>query len=137
MGAALGLPEAAPGADESTEDEEVFVRNTDRSFWVMRMIGYPPLEVPLSQDASSDEDITEFSCGQHTDYGCVTLLLADPTPGALQVLLKDNKTWLNADPLPGCFVVNIGDMIERWTNGVWKSNVHRVVHRGQGYRVSV
>ncbi|ORY08509.1 hypothetical protein BCR34DRAFT_626177 [Clohesyomyces aquaticus] len=137
MGAALGLPEAMKGADESTEDEQIFVRNTDRSFWVMRMIGYPPLETPLSQDAFSDEDITEFSCGQHTDYGCVTLLLADPTPGALQVLLKDNKTWLNADPLPGHFVVNIGDMIERWTNGVWKSNVHRVVHRGQGYRVSV
>ncbi|KAF2261945.1 Clavaminate synthase-like protein [Lojkania enalia] len=133
MGVALNLGPAAPDADQNTENEEVFVRNTDRSFWVMRMIGYPKLQTPLVEG----EDITEFSCGEHTDYGCVTLLLADSTPGALQVLLKDGKTWLNADPIPGAFVVNIGDMIERWTNGKWKSTRHRVIHRGDGYRVSV
>lgn len=133
MGVALDLGKPVPGADNGVEDEEVFVRNTDESFWVMRMIGYPKLDTPLKQG----EDPTEFSCGEHTDYGCVTLLLADPTPGALQVLLKDGKTWLNADPVPGCFVVNIGDMIERWTNGLWKSTRHRVIHRGDGYRVSV
>jgi isopenicillin N synthase-like dioxygenase len=133
MGCALDLGSEAKGADKSTEDERVFVRNTDQSFWVMRLIGYPPLETPLALDKEPDE----FSCGEHTDYGCVTLLLADPTPGALQVLLKDGKTWLNADPVPGAFVVNIGDMIERWTNGMWKSTQHRVVHRGNGYRVSV
>ena len=99
----------------------------------MRLIGYPKLSKPIGPEA----DIAEQSCGEHTDYGCVTLLLADPTPGALQVLLKDGKTWLNADPIPGAFVVNIGDMIERWTNGIWKSTKHRVIHRGEGYRVSV
>ncbi|KAF2116211.1 hypothetical protein BDV96DRAFT_573567 [Lophiotrema nucula] len=134
MGVALNLGPPTPNADQTTEDEEIFVRNTDHSFWVMRMIGYPKLDTPLAEDTS---DITEFSCGEHTDYGCVTLLLADPTPGALQVLLKDGSTWLNADPIPGAFVVNIGDMIERWTNGIWKSNRHRVIHRGNGYRVSV
>lgn len=70
------------------------------------------------------------------DYGCVTLLLADSTKGALQVQLKDGS-WINADPLPGAFVVNIGDMIERWTNGEWKSTNHRVIHRGSNYRISV
>ncbi|KAF2468505.1 Clavaminate synthase-like protein [Lindgomyces ingoldianus] len=134
MGTALDLGAPQPNANTTTEDGDVFVRNTDHSFWVMRMIGYPPLQAPYNPDSS---DVTEFSCGEHTDYGCVTLLLADPTPGALQVLLKDNKTWLNADPIPGHFVVNIGDMIERWTNGIWKSNKHRVIHRGEGYRVSV
>ncbi|KAF2798459.1 naringenin,2-oxoglutarate 3-dioxygenase [Melanomma pulvis-pyrius CBS 109.77] len=129
MGVALdlGTPTGEP-ADKETEDEDVFVRNTDRSFWVMRMIGYPRLETPIEDG---------LSCGEHTDYGCVTLLLADPTPGALQVLLKDGRTWLPADPIPGAFVVNIGDMIERWTNGLWKSTRHRVVHRGDEYRVSV
>lgn len=135
MGQALGLPppDLASTSAATQEDSEVFVRNTDKSFWVMRLIGYPKLDAPISADA----DITELSCGEHTDYGCVTLLLADPTPGALQVLLKDGKTWLNADPLPGAFVVNIGDMIERWTNGIWRSTKHRVIHRGEGYRVSV
>ena len=132
MGQALGLPAPGEGEDEE-EDSEVFVRNTDKSFWVMRLIGYPPLSSPLTADA----DIPSLSCGEHTDYGCVTLLLADPTPGALQVLLKDGKMWIDADPVPGAFVVNIGDMIERWTNGIWKSTKHRVVHRGLGYRVSV
>ncbi|KAF1977322.1 naringenin,2-oxoglutarate 3-dioxygenase [Bimuria novae-zelandiae CBS 107.79] len=135
MGQALDLP--VPGESTSgtgqTEDSEIFVRNTSKSFWVMRLIGYPKLATPINPDA----DLAELSCGEHTDYGCVTLLLADPTLGALQVLLKDGKTWLNADPIPGAFVVNIGDMIEWWTNGLWQSTKHRVIHRGEGYRVSV
>jgi isopenicillin N synthase-like dioxygenase len=106
MGVALGLPPPLLEANASAEDSETFVRKTDRSFWVMRLIGYPKLDTPLAEDAPE----TEFSCGEHTDYGCVTLLLADRTPGALQVLLKDGKMWLNADPVPGAFVVNIGDM---------------------------
>jgi isopenicillin N synthase-like dioxygenase len=132
MGAALNLGWPTQNADRNTEDEEMFVRNCDESFWVMRMIGYPPLTTPHTPGA----DVDQFSCGAHTDYGCVTLLLTDPTPGALQVQLKD-ETWLNADPIPGAFVVNIGDMIERWTNGLWKSTMHRVIHRGQNYRISV
>ena len=138
MGKALKLGEPKNGATKETEDEEIFVRNTDKSFWVMRMIGYPPLEKSNTNKTNSDgeEDLSEFSCGEHTDYGCVTLLLADPTPGALQVKTRDGA-WLNADPIPGAFVVNIGDMIEQWTNGVWKSTRHRVTHRGNGYRVSV
>lgn len=134
MGVALDLGPPVPDANHATEDENVFVRNCDQSFWVMRMIGYPPLPNAHAIDPSSDPD--QFSCGAHTDYGCVTLLHSDSTPSALQVQLKDG-TWLNADPIPGAFVVNIGDMIERWTNGLWKSTMHRVIHKGQGYRVSV
>jgi isopenicillin N synthase-like dioxygenase len=70
------------------------------------------------------------------DYGCVTLLLADSTTGALQVKAKDG-TWITANPIDGAFVVNIGDMMERWTNGLWKSTLHRVIHKGSNYRVSV
>ncbi|KAK3046326.1 hypothetical protein LTS18_013393, partial [Coniosporium uncinatum] len=118
MGMALGL---------EGEDAEVFVEATRRSFWVMRMIGYPPL-----QDGGEEG----VSCGEHTDYGCVTLLLADETKGALKVQRKSGE-WVDADPVEGAFVVNVGDMMERWTNGLWKSTRHRVVHRGGGYRVSV
>jgi isopenicillin N synthase-like dioxygenase len=135
MGVALDLGPSTPNSTPTTEDEEIFVRNCSDSFWVMRMIGYPPLSTPHTPGT----DISQFSCGAHTDYGCVTLLHTDSTPGALQVQLKDG-TWLPADPVPGAFVVNIGDMIERWTNGLWKSTMHRVIHRGNGEggsRVSV
>jgi isopenicillin N synthase-like dioxygenase len=106
MGVALNLPPPIPDSNPLTEDSDIFVRNTEHSFWVMRLIGYPKLTVPIGESAND----AELSCGEHTDYGCVTLLLADRTPGALQVLLKDGKTWLNADPVEGAFVVNIGDM---------------------------
>lgn len=135
MGVALGLPtptSSAATTSTDAEDTEIFVRNCSDSFWVMRMIGYPPLTTPHTPGT----DISQFSCGAHTDYGCVTLLHTDDTPGALQVQLKDG-TWLPAHPIRGAFVVNIGDMIERWTNGLWKSTMHRVIHRGEQYRVSV
>lgn len=110
------------------EDEDVFVKQTTKSFWVMRMIGYPPLP--------SEAPNTGISCGEHTDYGCLTFLLADSTKGALQVQHRSGS-WIDADPIPGAFVVNIGDMIERWTNGLWKSTKHRVIHRGREWRFSV
>lgn len=137
MGAALELGSCAGGSGEDEdEDEHVFARHCESSFWVMRLINYPPLPASVTAaktpgDEGAAQDPGQFSCGAHTDYGCVTLLLTDPTPGALQVQLKDGS-WLAADPIRGAFVVNIGDMIERWTNGIWKSTMHRVIHRGDG-----
>ena len=121
MGDALGLRE-----------REFFVGKSRESFWVMRAIGYPPL--PAAGDGDGGGGI---SCGEHTDYGCLTLLLADETCGALQVQARDGQAWIAADPVEGALVVNIGDMMERWTNSLWRSTRHRVVHRGEGYRVSV
>ncbi len=135
--------------------EEVFVQRTRESFWVVRLIGYPPLppsssssstrnsEGPTDTNNNKDDDVEEdedkegISCGAHTDYGCVTLLLADSTKGALQVQSQNDGTWITADPIPDTFIVNIGDMMQRWTNGLWKSTRHRVIHKGDGYRVSV
>ncbi|MCJ1397439.1 hypothetical protein MMC11_000632 [Xylographa trunciseda] len=122
MGWALGLGE-----------REFFVEKSRESFWVMRAIGYPPL--PKEEGDGGEGGI---SCGEHTDYGCLTLLLADETRGALQVQARGKgERWIAADPVEGALVVNIGDMMERWTNGLWRSTRHRVVHRGDGYRVSV
>ena len=115
------------------DDSEAFVNHTRESFWVLRAIGYPPL--PADEQAEG-----KVSCGAHTDYGCVTLLLADNTKGALQVWLQnegEEGRWVNVDPVPGALVVNVGDMMERWSGGRWKSTRHRVVHRGEGFRVSV
>jgi len=49
----------------------------------------------------------------------------------------DDGMWINADPIEGCIVVNIGEMWEIWSNGLYKSTLHRVVHRGSNYRVSI
>lgn len=81
-----------------------------------------------------------------TDYGCWTLLHADSTPGALQVFLQSadgefeengvRGTWLNADPIENAFVVNVGEMWDVWTNGLYKATLHRVIHKNASYRVS-
>ncbi len=71
---------------------------------------------------------TQLRASQHTDFGALTLLLAEDKPGGLQVLQSDGG-WLNvAPPEPDCYIVNIGDLMARWTNGRWKSTVHRVVN---------
>ncbi|KAI5852544.1 hypothetical protein DFP73DRAFT_533068 [Morchella snyderi] len=106
--------------------EDLFTPHLNSPFWCLRAIGYPPL--PTTSPG--------ISCGAHTDYGCTTFLLADETRGALEVRDKQGG-WIGVDPLKGAYVVNIGDMLEVWTNGLWKSTVHRVVHRGTGFRVSV
>jgi len=62
--------------------------------------------------------------GQHTDYGIVTILLADPVPG-LQVFRVGE--WRDVVPAPGAFVCNIGDMLARWTNDRWTSTLHRTM----------
>jgi len=71
---------------------------------------------------------SQFRASEHTDFGALTLLLTEDKPGGLQVLQRDG-TWLNvAPPEPDCYIVNIGDLMARWTNDHWKSTVHRVVN---------
>ena len=70
-----------------------------------------------------------WGVGEHTDYGLLTLLRQDDV-GGLQV--RSQQGWLDAPPIPGSFVCNIGDMLERLTAGRYRSTPHRVQHsRGQ------
>ena len=82
-----------------------------------------PLHYPPQTGRITERQI---GAGAHTDYGCLTLLHQDAA-GGLQVRRRDG-VWLDAPPLPGSFVVNIGDMMERWSNGVFRSTPHRVVN---------
>lgn len=74
-----------------------------------------------------------FSAGAHTDYGCLTFLMTDGTPG-LQICLEGR--WVAVPHLPGAFVINLGDMLERWTGGLYRSTLHRVVCTGGRERFS-
>ena len=65
-----------------------------------------------------------FGAGAHSDYGMLTILATDGTPG-LQIY--QNGKWINVDPVPDTFIINLGDMLERWTNGLYKSTLHRVL----------
>ncbi|PKK79963.1 Clavaminate synthase-like protein [Rhizophagus irregularis] len=109
-------------------EENYFEKFLEESFWVMRVIGYPDLK------NIADKDRVGVSCGEHT--GDTLIILNDNTKEALQVQTKDGN-WINADPLYGSFVVNIGDMLNIWTNDIYKSTLHRVIHKGDSYRVSV
>jgi len=107
---------------------------TDRSFWCARVIGYPPLGEAAA--AGSEGEIGD-SVGEHTDYGCWTILSPDDTPGALQVRGLDGS-WMTAEPMDNAFVVNLGDMLSVWTQGRFTATPHRVRHTQPGrYRTSI
>lgn len=67
--------------------------------------------------------------GPHSDFGSLTLLLQDDV-GGLEVHDRDTDRWIAVAPLPGMLVINIGDLFERWTNGRYRSSVHRVANQG-------
>ena len=86
-------------------------------------------------DHKSDPEDGVFACGAHTDYGMITLLLTDENAG-LQIRQLDGS-WLDVPPKPQAFVFNLGDMVERWTNGLFRSTLHRVLTTNGAERYSI
>lgn len=94
------------------EHEDFFTKCFSYPISVLRLIHYP------AQKEKSN------GAGVHTDYGCITLLYQDHK-GGLQVQNVDGE-WIDAVPVDGSLVVNIGDLMQRWTNGSYQSTPHRV-----------
>lgn len=82
----------------------------------LRFLHYPAGLLPHSS--------AQLGAGAHTDYGSITLLFQDEV-GGLE-LLRADRTWQLAPPVRGSAVINTGDLMERWTNGRFRSTVHRV-----------
>jgi isopenicillin N synthase-like dioxygenase len=95
-----------------------FAPYTDHSLDVLRMNNYALEPGALELDG----DLTGM--GEHTDYGIVTVLWADQVKG-LQVLGRDGS-WNDVMPADGALLINLGDLMARWTNERWMSTLHRV-----------
>ena len=103
---ALGLP------------DDFFEPKITRPMAQLRLIHYPASEREV-------RDAGTLGVGAHTDYECFTILWQNAA--GLQVQNRSGE-WIEAPPIPGTFIVNIGDMMQRWTNDLFVSTPHRVVN---------
>jgi isopenicillin N synthase-like dioxygenase len=101
---------------------------------IARLLYYPPPKHPLPHSPSTEVE-EQIGLGAHSDYECFTLLLTSTTPGL--EILKPSGQWHIAQHIPDMLIVNVADFLMRWTNGLYKSTVHRVVNRSQEARYSV
>ncbi|MFC0410897.1 isopenicillin N synthase family dioxygenase [Roseomonas elaeocarpi] len=107
---------------------EFFAAHYRKPLQRTQAIYYPP------QPAGSAAD--EFGLAPHTDFGCITLLWQDNN-GGLQVRERQSGDWIEAPPLPGTLVVNVGDLLARWSNDRFASTPHRVLNRSGRERFSI
>jgi isopenicillin N synthase-like dioxygenase len=110
----MRLTALALGIDETFFDDKVH-----RSIGTMRLNYYPRQVRPPLEG--------QLRAGAHTDYGGLTILNGEDVPGGLQVKTRSG-TWVDVRTATDQFVVNIGDLLMRWTNDRWLSNLHRVVN---------
>jgi isopenicillin N synthase-like dioxygenase len=104
-------------------DEAFFDDKVDRSIGTMRLNHYPAQVVAAAPG--------QLRAGAHTDYGGFTILSGEDVGGGLQVRTRGGA-WVDVATEPTVFVVNIGDLLMRWTNDRWLSNLHRVVNPPAG-----
>jgi isopenicillin N synthase-like dioxygenase len=105
---ALGLP------------DDFFLKMVNKAPSQLRLLHYPPNDLPM--------DNTNLGIGAHSDFECFTIL-HQLAPG-LQVMNAADE-WVEAPPIEGSFIVNVGDLMEGWTNGRFKATQHRVVNTGK------
>ena len=108
-------------------ERQFFLRTSSQPMSRAAFTYYPPQDAALGPN--------QFGVGPHTDFGVLTVLCQDEV-GGLQVQHADG-TWFEAPPIPGSLVINVGDLLARWTNGVYRSTPHRVVNTSGRERLSL
>lgn len=106
--------------------DDYFVEYHTHHLGALRGLNYPP--VPTKLDAGRQR------AGAHSDYGSVTILKPDPGVAGLEVRLPSGQ-WIAAPMVSSGFIVNLGDLMARWTNDRWVSTLHRVVEPGTNVAV--
>jgi isopenicillin N synthase-like dioxygenase len=113
--------------------EDHFDPMTTHPGGIARLLYYPKSNNPQPLDPNSKDK--EIGLGAHSDYECFTILLCSSASG-LEILSPEN-VWVPAPAVEGSFIINVADFLMRWTNGVYRSTVHRVVNRTREERYSV
>ncbi|MEM9270545.1 MAG: 2OG-Fe(II) oxygenase family protein, partial [Pseudomonadota bacterium] len=107
--------------------EDFFLRSSDRPLSRASYVYYPAQPAELGAD--------QFGVGPHTDFGVLTVLCQDDV-GGLQVQTVEGD-WVQAPPIPGSLIVNVADLLARWTGGAYTSTPHRVVNSSGRERLSL
>ena len=108
-------------------DETFFVQQCSAPLSRASFVYYPQQPEEMGEE--------QFGVGPHTDFGVLTVLCQDAV-GGLQVEDADGA-WIHAPPIEGTLVVNVGDLLSRWTDGAYKSTPHRVVNSSGKERLSL
>lgn len=106
-------------------DQDYFEPSFENHMSALRVINYP------EQDESPLPG--QLRAGVHTDYGFMTILRSEASPGGLQVRKRSGE-WLDAPSIEGAYVINIADAFMRWTNDEWVSTPHRVANPPSGFK---
>lgn len=93
----------------------------------MKMIRYPSPPATLPG---------QFGVGAHNDFGGVTVLLQQPDKDGLEVWLTEQDEWLAVPAVEDVYVINCGDMVQKWSGGKYKSIRHRVINKARTERLS-
>jgi len=107
--------------------EDFFLPMSGRPMALVRILHYPSQPGPFNE--------AQLGTGEHSDHECFTILCQDEIQ-ALQVRNRRGQ-WIDAAPIRGTFVVNIGDLMSRWTNGIFASTLHRVANFSGRARYSI
>jgi isopenicillin N synthase-like dioxygenase len=99
-------------------ESDYFVEFHTHHLGALRALNYPPI--------GNNSLPGQLRAGAHSDYGSVTILKPDPTVGGLEVQ-HSSGNWISAPAIADAYIVNIGDLLARWTNDRWVSTMHRVV----------
>jgi len=120
-----GLTDALMGVFAAALDleEDFFTSRFQDHNSTFRIAHYPPLQAPPAPG--------QLRCGAHTDYGALTILLGENTPGGLEILTPSGG-WMPVVTERHDFVINIGDLMMAWSNDRWLSNQHRVANPPPG-----
>ena len=109
-------------------DEEFFIQRSRRHVTNMRINYYPAQDRP--------PEAGQLRAGAHSDYGAFTILKGENAPGGLQVLRRGGD-WTDVPLIDEGFIINIGDLLMRWTNDKWVSTIHRVANPPEKVRRGV
>ena len=108
-------------------EEHFFVRSASKPLTRASSVYYPAQIKELDKE--------RFGVGPHTDFGVLTVLCQDDVGGLeIQNLRGD---WIAAPPVEGSLIVNVGDLLARWTDGAYRSTPHRVINTSVRERLSL